>query len=63
MLSHLIMLENDFLARQNKKEVIIITSLVCAADENRTRTGITTHGILSPGRLPVPPLRHKYLIE
>lgn len=30
-----------------------------AADRNRTGTGITTHGILSPGRLPVPPLRQK----
>ena len=29
-----------------------------AVDRNRTDTGITTHGILSPGRLPVPPLRH-----
>ena len=29
-----------------------------AADRNRTGTGITTHRILSPGRLPVPPLRH-----
>ena len=29
-----------------------------AVDRNRTGTGITTHGILSPGRLPVPPLRH-----
>ena len=28
-----------------------------AADRNRTGTGITTHGILSPGRRPVPPLR------
>ena len=28
-----------------------------AVDRNRTGTGITTHGILSPGRLPVPPLR------
>ena len=28
-----------------------------AADRNRTGTGITTHRILSPGRLPVPPLR------
>ncbi len=26
-----------------------------AGDRNRTGTGITTHGILSPGRLPVPP--------
>ena len=33
-----------------------------AADRNRTGTGITTHGILSPGRLPVPPLRHVILI-
>ena len=31
--------------------------LFYAADRNRTGTGITTHGILSPGRLPVPPLR------
>ena len=28
-----------------------------AADRNRTGTGIATHGILSPGRLPVPPRR------
>ena len=32
--------------------------LLTAVDRNRTGTGITTHGILSPGRLPVPPLRH-----
>ena len=32
--------------------------LKAAVDRNRTGTGITTHGILSPGRLPVPPLRH-----
>ena len=30
---------------------------ITAADRNRTGTGITTHRILSPGRLPVPPLR------
>ena len=24
----------------------------------RTGTGITTHGILNPGRLPIPPHRH-----
>ena len=29
-----------------------------AGDRGRTGTGITTHGILSPGRLPIPPLRH-----
>ena len=34
-----------------------------AADRNRTGTGITTHGILSPGRLPVPPLRHNIIGE
>ena len=34
-----------------------------AADRNRTGTGITTHGILSPGRLPVPPLRQEMLIR
>ena len=47
---------------KNKKglpncEVSLFTN---AADRNRTGTGITTHGILSPGRLPVPPLRHIY---
>ena len=36
----------------------ILLSFMNAADRNRTGTGITTHGILSPGRLPVPPLRH-----
>ncbi len=30
-----------------------------AEDRGRTGTGITTHGILSPGRLPIPPLRHE----
>ena len=34
-----------------------ISLFTSAADRNRTDTGITTHGILSPGRLPVPPLR------
>ena len=28
-----------------------------AGDRDRTDTGITTHGILSPGRLPIPPRR------
>ena len=31
-----------------------------AGDRGRTGTGITTHGILSPGRLPIPPLRPEY---
>ena len=30
-----------------------------AGDRGRTGTGITTHGILSPGRLPIPPRRQK----
>ena len=34
-----------------------------AADRNRTGTGITTHRILSPGRLPVPPLRHTTILN
>ncbi len=29
-----------------------------ADDRGRTGTGISSHGILSPGRLPVPPHRH-----
>ena len=35
-----------------------ITASLNAGDRGRTGTGITTHGILSPGRLPVPPRRH-----
>ena len=34
--------------------------ILAAGDRNRTGTGIATHGILSPGRLPVPPRRHAY---
>ena len=40
-----------------KKEKHLCFSLT-AGDRDRTGTGITTHGILSPGRLPVPPRRH-----
>ena len=40
------------------KKSLHLQALYTAADRNRTGTGITTHGILSPGRLPVPPLRH-----
>ena len=44
---------------QHKKiKPLKIKGFSSAADRNRTGTGITTHGILSPGRLPVPPLRH-----
>ena len=32
----------------------------CAGNRGRTGTGITTHGILSPGRLPIPPCRHRF---
>ena len=32
-------------------------SFFSAGDRGRTGTGITTHGILSPGRLPIPPRR------
>ena len=31
---------------------------VGADDRGRTGTGISSHGILSPGRLPIPPHRH-----
>ncbi len=34
------------------------SSFSSAAGRGRTGTGITTHGILSPGRLPIPPRRH-----
>ena len=35
-----------------------LTALKNAGDRGRTGTGIATHGILSPGRLPIPPRRH-----
>lgn len=47
--------------QKNKRNAVNSTFLLLftnAADRNRTGTGITTHGILSPGRLPIPPLRH-----
>ena len=47
--------------QKNKRNAVnstFLPFLTNAADRNRTGTGITTHGILSPGRLPVPPLRH-----
>ena len=52
---------------QKSRKLLIYKSLRLkkrnAADRNRTGTGITTHGILSPGRLPVPPLRHNNLFS
>ena len=43
----------------HKKTSEQVTLFRCGArNRNRTGTGITTHGILSPGRLPVPPLEH-----
>ena len=44
--------------KRNAVNSTFLPFLTNAADRNRTGTGITTHGILSPGRLPVPPLRH-----
>ena len=52
--------------QKNKRNAVNSTFLLLftnAADRNRTGTGITTHGILSPGRLPVPPLRQEMLIR
>ena len=48
----------------HKKELYLYSSSLKshAGDRNRTGTGIATHGILSPGRLPVPPRRHINLI-
>ena len=34
-----------------------------AGDRGRTGTSITAHGILSPGRLPVPPHRQVYNVQ
>ena len=42
---------------EKKKNSNLSITVFNAADRNRTGTGITTHGILSPGRLPIPPLR------
>ena len=48
---------------EKKKNSNLSITVFNAADRNRTGTGITTHGILSPGRLPVPPLRHVILFK
>ena len=48
---------------EKKKNSNLSITVFNAADRNRTGTGITTHGILSPGRLPVPPLRQEMLIR
>ena len=46
---------------EKKKNSNLSITVFNAADRNRTGTGITTHGLLSPGRLPVPPLRHIHM--
>ena len=45
---------------QNKKRLGLTypSHFLSAADRGRTGTGISSHGILSPGRLPIPPQRH-----
>lgn len=40
-----------------KTDALHCSASVGAGNRDRTGTGITTHRILSPGRLPVPPLR------
>ena len=40
--------------KHRKKKRSILRFSLTAGDRGRTGTGITTHGILSPGRLPVP---------
>ena len=53
-----ILLSRFVAKKRNAVNSTFLPFLTNAADRNRTGTGITTHGILSPGRLPVPPLRH-----
>ena len=52
----------QIITRQKNKQTLINKGFayqnINAGDRNRTGTGIATHGILSPGRLPVPPRRH-----
>ena len=50
----------QFCIKQKEPNLRLLST---AADRNRTGTGITTHGILSPGRLPVPPLRHFFAVH
>ena len=47
----------------NKEKTLSFHSESSAAGRGRTGTGIATHGILSPGRLPIPPLRLYYKEE
>ncbi len=46
--------------QQKKNGKLLISRLlyVCAEDQNRTGTPKNERGILSPLRLPIPPLRH-----
>ena len=56
-----ILLSRFVAKKRNAVNSTFLPFLTNAADRNRTGTGITTHGILSPGRLPVPPLRHIHM--
>ena len=49
--------EPDELPTAPPRDVIQLLD-IGTGDRGRTGTGITTHGILSPGRLPIPPRRH-----
>ena len=52
--------EPDELPTAPPRDVIQLLD-IGTGDRGRTGTGITTHGILSPGRLPIPPRRHNKL--
>ena len=49
--------EPDELPTAPLRDVYELVTKTGAGNRGRTGTGITTHGILSPGRLPIPPSR------
>ena len=47
----------DTFAKRKKPGRMLRPGFCGAGDRDRTGTGVATHGILSPGRLPISPLR------
>lgn len=51
----------DTFAKRKKPGRMLRPGFFGAGDRDRTGTGVATHGILSPGRLPIPP--HRQMVQ
>jgi hypothetical protein len=51
--------EPDELPTALLRDILLTDASANAGDRGRTGTSIAAHGILSPGRLPIPPRRQK----